>query len=264
MRRILFFLLSTVLFCGAVQGYVIFIDAPDELRAGAPLLVTGNTTFPTGAQFDIIRYRTQFTTPEEIARRMIAVDESKEFDATFPTTGLQAGKYKVEVRFLQDPGSKLGSDSVTLQLVNIIDRSGEIVLTTPREQVLPEALLIEGYIPNLGVATITLKISGPGGFSLPDQYVRTTTKPGKIDGWFSYRVPVTEPGNYYVEIYDRGGFMATIRYAVEAPAPVTTPAGTDSSSEEPSPTSPTTTPFPLAALAAGIAGVAIICAGRQE
>ena len=133
-------------------------------------------------------------------------------------------------------------------------------MTAPVNQALPDALLIEGYIPNLGVATITLKISGRGGFSLPDQYIRTTTKPGKTDGWFSYQAPVTEPGNYYVEIHDRDGFMTTIRYTVEAPAPVTTTlAGPDGPSEEPSPSSPMDTSFPLAALAAGIAGAAIIC-----
>jgi hypothetical protein len=265
MRRVIFFLLSIALLCGAVQGYVLYIGAPDELRAGAPLLVSGNTTFPAGTQFDIILYKLQFTTPQEIGRRMIVVDESKAFDASFPTTGLEAGQYKVEVKFLKDPGSKLGSDSVILQQVEIIDRSGEIFLTAPRDQVLGEALFIEGYIPDLGVATITLRMSGPGGFSLPDQYVRTTTQPGKIDGWFSYRVPVTEPGNYYVEVYDQQGFMTTIKYAVVRPVPATTvQAGTENESGEPQPTSPSAVPFPLAALAAGLAGAAVIFAVRRR
>ena len=262
MRHILFFLLSIALLCGSVQGYILYIGAPEELRAGAPLLVSGSTTFPAGTQFDIVLYKLQFTTPQEIARRMIVVDESKDFDASFPTTGLEAGQYKVEVQFLKDPGSKLGSDSVTLQQVEIIDRSDEIFLTAPRDQVLGEALLIDGYIPNLGVATITLRISGPAGFSLPDQYVRTTTQPGKIDGWFTYKVPVTEPGNYYVEIYDQQGFMTTVKYAVERPAPLTSvPVGTGPASEEPLQTNPSAIPFPLAALAAGLVGAALICAG---
>lgn len=264
MRRILFFLLSMALCCSAVQGYVLFIEAPGELRAGAPLLVSGTTTFPAGTQFDLVFYKLQFTTPEEIGRRMIVVDESKKFDASFPTTGLEAGQYKVEVQFLREPGSKLGSDSVTLQLVEIIDRSGEIFLTAPRDQVLGEALLIEGYIPDAGIATITLRISGPGGFSLPDQYVRTTTQPGRIDGHFSYNLPVTDPGNYYVEIYDRDGFMTTVKYAVERPAPATTPAGTEPPAPEPSPTGPSAIPFPLAALAAGLAAAALLCAAGRR
>ncbi len=251
MRRILFSLLSAVLVCGVVQGYVLFLDAPGEIRAGTPLMVNGTTTFPVGTQFDIVLYKLQFTAPEELARRMIIIDESKDFDATFPTTGLQAGRYKVEIQFLEDPGSKLGSDSVTLKQVEIIDRSGEIFLTAPLDQILGQALLIEGYIPKIGVATITLKISGPDGFSLPPQNIRTTTKSGGIDGYFSYSIPVEVPGNYYVEIYDREGFMATMKYSVERPVPATsglpgseTPVGT-----------PVTTrglPFPLAGIAAGL------------
>jgi hypothetical protein len=251
MRRILFFLLSAVLACGVVQGYVLFIDAPGEIRAGMPLLVNGTTTFPVGTQFDIVLYKIQFTTPEEIARRMIIVDESKVFDATFPTTGLQAGRYKVEIQFLQDPGSKLGSDSVTLKLVEIIDRSGEIFLTAPGDQTLGQALLIAGYIPDLGVATITLKISGPDGFSLPPQNIRTTTKPGGIDGYFSYFIPVDVPGNYYVEIYDREGFMATMKYSVERPAPATSGLP-DSGTPVVTPISTRGLPFPLAGIAAGL------------
>ncbi len=251
MRRILFFLLSAALFIGVVQGYVLFIDAPGEIRAGAPLMVNGTTTFPVGTQFDIVLYKLQFTAPEELARRMIIVDESKYFDATFPTTGLQAGRYKVEIEFLEDPGSKLGSDSVTLKEVEVIDRSGEIFLTAPREQALGQALLIEGSIQNLGVATITLKISGPDSFALPPQYIRTTTRLGGIDGYFSYSVPVEVPGNYYVEIYDREGFMATVKYSVERPVPATSSLP---GSETPA-VPPVTTrglPFPLAGIAAGL------------
>ena len=248
MRRILFSLLSLVLFCGVVQGYVLVLDAPTEIQAGVPLMVNGTTTFPVGTQFDIVFYKIQFTAPEELARRMIIVDESKAFDASFPTTGLEAGQYKVETQFLQDPGSKLGSDSITLKQVEIIDRSGEFFLTAPRDQTLGQALVIEGYITDLGVATITLKISGPDGFSLPPQNIRTTTKPGKIDGYFSYTIPVEEPGNYYVEIYDQEGFMATIKYSVERPVPVTSETMTAAATL----TLARGLPFPLAGFAAGL------------
>jgi len=251
MRRILFSLLSAVLVCGVVQGYVLFLDAPEDIRAGVPLMVNGTTTFPVGTQFDIVLYKLQFTAPEELARRMIIVDDSKEFDATFTTTGLQAGRYKVEIQFLEEPGSKLGSDSVTLKQVEIIDRSGEIILTAPLDQTLGQALLIEGYIPKIGVATITLKISGPDGFSLPPQNIRTTTRPGGTDGYFSYSLPLELPGNYYVEIYDREGFMATMKYSIERPVPA---ASGQSGSEIPAvtPISTPGLPFPLAGMAAGL------------
>lgn len=261
MRRILFFLLSAVLVCGVVQGYVLFLDAPRDIRAGAPLMVNGTTSFPVGTQFDIVLYKLQFTAPEVISRRMITVDESRDFDATFSTTGLEAGRYKIEIEFLENPGTKLGSDSVTVRQVEIIDRSGEIFLTAPKEQVLGQALLVEGYIPNLGVATITLKISGPDGFSLPPQTVRTTTRPGGIDGYFSYFVAVEEPGNYYVEMHDRQGFMATIKYAVERPAPATPEV-----SETPvmTPVSTRGLPLPLAGIAAGVMIATVFAVRKRE
>ncbi len=107
-KRFIVLLLSLALLIGAVQAYVVTIEAPPEIQAGAPLEVTGTTTFPAGTQFDIILYRTQFTTPEVVDRRMIVVDETKEFDASFPTTALPAGKYKLEVQFLEDQGRKPG------------------------------------------------------------------------------------------------------------------------------------------------------------
>jgi hypothetical protein len=246
MRIILFLLLAFILLCGAADAYILVIDAPDELQTGAPLLVSGNTTFPAGTQFDIILYKLQFTTPEEIGRRIIVVDTSKTFTAAFATTSLSPGQYKLEVQFIDTLAStKLGSGSSTVKVVNLVDRSDEIYLATSLNQTLPDALLIQGYIPDLGVSTITMKISGPEGFSLPDQYVRTTTELGKNDGLFSKKVNVTVPGNYYINFYDQKGFITQVIYSVTLPPEaVSTPEVT----EEPTP-APIATPglsFPLA------------------
>jgi hypothetical protein len=261
-KRIILATLSLALLFGAVQAYVITIDAPAELQAGAPLEVNGTTTFPAGTQFDIILYRTQFTTPELVDRRMIVVDESKTFDASFPTTNLPAGQYKVEVQFLQDPGSSLGSSSVTLRLVNLIDRSGEIVLTVPKDQSLDEALVVKGYIPDIGVATITLKIDGPKGYSLPDQNIRTTTTLGSKDGYFSKKVDVTEPGNYYVNVYDSKGFITQLRYSVtvspEVTATIPEMTGMPATTLPPSPG----LPVPVAGMIAGLAAAAAVAARK--
>ncbi|MDD1706377.1 MAG: hypothetical protein LUQ12_04990 [Methanoregulaceae archaeon] len=263
-KRIIPALLFLALLVGAVQAYVIAIDAPEEIQAGAPLEVTGTTTFPAGTQFDIILYRTQFTTPELVDRRMIVVDESKTFDASFPTTSLPAGQYKVEIQFLQDPGSSLGSSSVTIRLVNLIDRSGEIVLTVPKDQSLDEALVIEGYIPEIGIATITLKIDGPKGYSLPEQNIRTTTTLGSKNGYFSKRVNVTEPGNYYVNVNDSKGFIAQLRYSV-----TDSPVVTETTTETPGVTGTTLPaspglPVPVAGMIAGLIIAAALVAWKRK
>lgn len=238
------------LLCGGVQAYVISFDAPAELRAGVPLEVTGTTNFPDGTQFDIILYKAQFTTPAVVGRRMIIVDAEKDFSASFPTTDLEAGPYKIEIKFLKDPGSSLGSSSVTMRQVTLIDRSGEIVLTASRDQTIDEALLVAGYIPNLGVATITLQIDGPRGFTLHDRHVRTTTTLAGKDGYFSEKIVVTDPGNYYVSVYDAKGFISQIRYSVTSGpvVPATTipeETGTPEPGEDATPSIPLTPSLPL-------------------
>jgi len=259
MRSAVFFLLGLLVLAGSVNAYVLTISAPSEIRAGAPLEVVGNTTFPVGTQFDLVIYRLQPTTPAEVTRTIIIVDDSKSFQASFPTTGMEAGDYKVEARFLTDPGSKLGSDSVTLRVFRITDRSGEIVLTVPTDQVLGEALRVEGYIPKAGVTTITLKVSGPQGAVLPPQDIRTTTRTGRDEGYFMKMFPVSERGNYYVDFYDVKGFMTTVKFMVNAPPPgteeVVTPGATASPTES---AIPTRTPFPVAGCCAALIGAGLI------
>jgi hypothetical protein len=262
MKRILLALLAFIFLCGAANAYMLVIDAPDELQAGVPLLVTGNTTFPSGTQFDIILYKVQFTTPEEVARRVIIVDPSKTFSASFATTSLSPGQYKVEVEFVDTLAStKLGSGSTTVRVVDLVDRSNEIFLTVPANQTLPDALRIEGYIPGFGVATLTMDISGPGGLSLQDQYVRTSTELGKDAGIFAKKVNVTEPGNYYVNFYDRKGFITQVVYSVTSPGPATpTPEVTGQAT--PVPIVTPVIPFPMIGLFGGLVVVGLLAMRR--
>jgi len=271
MKRILVCLLAVTLLCSAVQAYIITFDAPAELRAGVPIEVTGTTNFPDGTQFDLVLYRAQTTTPVVIDRRMIIVDPAKSFSASFPTSNLPAGAYKIEIQFLKDPGSSLGSSSVIMRQVNLIDRSGEIVLKAPVDQTLGEALLIEGYIPNIGVATITLRVDGPKGFTLPDRNIRTTTTLAGKDGHFSEKIAVTEPGNYYVSFSDAKGFITQIRYPVTSASPVTATAtpeetGTGGPGGEETPAIPATPIIPLAPIViiGSLAAAAAIVAWKRQ
>ena len=56
--RIIPALLFLALLSGAAQAYIVTFDAPAENLAGAPIEVTGSTTFPAGTQFDLILYKT--------------------------------------------------------------------------------------------------------------------------------------------------------------------------------------------------------------
>jgi len=255
-------ILLFLLVAGA-QAYLITIDTPAEVQAGAPLVVTGTTTFPAGTLIDIVLYPTEFSVPSEIARRTVVVDETKSFIVTFPTTDLQAGQYKVEAQVAPDLTSSLGSGSVLWKLVQVIDRSKEIILTVPKDQNIRDALMIEGNIVNSGVTTIRLEIAGPKDFTIPPVNIRTTTQMGQKDGHFSTKVNVTDPGNYYVSFYDPKGFMATIKFSVfenEVNPPTTMVTSTVPE------TSPGTTRAPLGLLVvlAGIGAALLVLLVRRR
>jgi hypothetical protein len=256
MKRIALVAILALLLVGGAQAYLVTIDAPEKVQAGAPLVVTGTTTFPAGTLIDIVLYPSEFTVPSEIARQTVVVDETKTFLVTVPTTDLQAGQYKVEAQLSPDLTSSLGSSSVLWKLVQVVDRSNEIVLKVPKDQSISEALMIEGYLVDSGVTTVRLEISGPNNFEVPSINIRTTTQMGQKDGYFSTKVNVTDPGNYYVSFYDPKGFMATIKFSVFE-AQVTTPPTTVATTVPE--TTPVTTKAPLSGLAvlAGI-GAAVV------
>jgi hypothetical protein len=245
------------------QAYLVTIDTPAEVRAGAPLVVTGTTTFPVGTLIDIVLYPTEFAVPSEIARRTIIVDETKAFTVTFPTTDLQAGQYKVEVQVAPDLTGSLGSGSVLWKLVRIIDRSNEIVLTVHKDQNIQEALMIEGYLVDSGVTTLTLEITGPKDFAIPPVNIRTTTQMGQKDGQFSTKVNVVDPGNYYVSFYDPKGFMATIKFSVFEPEVTTRTSVATTAVPE---TSPGSTSIPLGGLVvlAGIGAAVLVLLAKRN
>jgi hypothetical protein len=245
MKRIALVAILALLLVGGAQAYLVTIDAPAKVQAGAPLVVTGTTTFPAGTLIDIVLYPTEFTVPSEIARQTVVVDETKTFLVTFPTTDLQAGQYKVEAQLAPDLTSSLGSSSVLWKLVQVVDRSNEIVLTVPKDQSIREALMIEGYLENSGVTTVRLEISGPNNFSVPPINIRTTTQMGQKDGYFSTKVNVVDPGNYYVSFYDPKGFMATIKFSVFEAQVTTLPTTLATTVPE---STPVTTKAPLGGL----------------
>lgn len=267
MKRAVFSLLCILCVVQGVLAYELTIQAPKEVRAGVPVEVTGNTTFQVGTEFDLVLYRIQTTMPEPVFEKTVVVGESKAFEVTFPTMGLSPGEYKVEVRFRSDPGSKLSSGSVTTRTITITDRSGEIVITSAKDQVIGEALRIEGYVPGGGVVTLTMKVTGPQGAVIPPEDIRTTTVLGKDDGFFNRMIPVSEKGNYYVDFSDVKGYITTVKFTVSEPGGTQVPSieitkGTITDS--PSPTAPAVSSYPVAGVIAGLILIALVFCGRKE
>jgi len=257
MRYLVFFLVMSAGLVAGVCGYILTIDAPEKVQAGVPLLVTGSTTFPAGTEFDLVLYRLIQPVPETIERRIVIVDETKTFSESFSTLGLVPDQYKVEVAFPTDRSTSLGSGSTTLKIFTIVDRADEIVLTVPTEQSVGEALVIRGYIQDIGVATINIKITGPSGFTAPALDIRTTTMPGRTDGQFTRTVEVTDPGNYYVTFSDARGHMATIKFTVASPPTATETTATPTENATGTPPA-TIAPFPLVGMVLGLSAAAAL------
>jgi hypothetical protein len=213
--------LVLILLCvSGAQAYVLTISAPETLQAGAPLVVTGNTTFPVGTQFTMVFSFSQITT-SEVSRRIVVVGDTKSFIVPFETTGLPGGQYKVEAELTRDLESKLSSGSVTSRVVQLIDRSGEVHITSPLNQTLGDALFIEAYISDAGEKAIEIGVTGPNGLVFGPRYISTTTQPGKTDGYIVKRVAVTDIGNYYVQFADAEGYIGTYKFTVSEPIPAT-------------------------------------------
>lgn len=221
MRIIGLSLVLILLFVPAAQAYVLTISAPETLQAGAPLVVTGSTTFPIGTQFNMVFSFSQITT-SEVSRRIVVIGETKSFTVPFETTGLPGGQYKVEAVLTPDMDSKLSSGSVTSRVVQLIDRSAEVRITSPLNQTLGDALFIEAYLPDAGEKAIEIGVTGPNGPVFGPRYISTTTQPGKTDGYIVKRVAVTDTGNYYVQFSDAKGYIGTYKFTVSEAVPVTT------------------------------------------
>ena len=124
MKKIVLLVMGILFLAGVTSAYQVDINAPETLAVGKPLIVNGTTTFGIGTPIDVVLYY-QLTTTTEIKRKIVYVQSDYTFRAVFDTTGLKTGMYKVEV-----PTSGMG-DSITMRVVNLIDRSDDIQMNSP-------------------------------------------------------------------------------------------------------------------------------------
>jgi hypothetical protein len=240
MKKIaLIVLLAMVCLVGVASAYVLSIECPAKIPVGAPLPVTGTTTLPVGTTFDLI-FSSSGQTSNKISSIAVTVGDDKGFSTTFETTGQKGGMYKVEAIPRGDYSDKLSSDSTTIKVVELVDRSDLLHITSPTNQVVPNALLVEGYLSKAGSTGVKLDVIGPLGKVFGPAYIATTTRGGNEDGYFSQYIPVSEAGNYNARFSDSTGYIGEVVFGVkvtETPVPVVTSEGTLLFT--PTPTTPT-------------------------
>jgi hypothetical protein len=193
---------------------------------------------------------------------------------SFDTKGLSGGQYKVEVRFSGSEEGKLSSDSVTLQVPELIDRSGDITITSPLYQPFNEALRIEGSVTKLGNKGVEIEIRGRDGVVFGPQYISTRIDFRSGAGVFTQKVAVTQPGTYNVYFKDEDGYIGVKTFTVLASVsrvPASVPATTLPVTDPPTTVTlllPTTTQSPLSVfsliLALSITGLLFVTITKRH
>jgi hypothetical protein len=196
MKKIVLLVMGLLFLFGFASAYQVNIDAPDSLSVGKPLIVTGMTTFGIGTPIDVVLYY-QLTTTTEIKRKIVYVQSDYTFRAVFDTTGLKTGMYKVEV-----PTNGQG-DSISMRVVNLIDRSDDIQLSSATIQNFNGKIAIAGAIKGDENSGVQIEVIGPDNLVVfGPRFVNTNYL-----GNFVTEVPITGPGEYEVSFTDARGYV---------------------------------------------------------
>jgi hypothetical protein len=198
MKKIVLLMIGLLFLSGTVSAYKVYIDAPDSLAVGKPLVVTGTTTIGVGTTIDVVLYH-QMTTTSQVKRLPVTVQSDKTFKAIFDTTGLKPGVYKVEV---PSPGS---GDSISMRLVTLYDRSDEITMTYPLNQSFTGKIYITGEIKGLEDSGVQIEVIDPYGLVVfGPQYINTDN-----NAHFAAEIPIALPGTYEVSFIDSKGYIGS-------------------------------------------------------
>jgi hypothetical protein len=250
MKKIILIALCMMCIVGTASAYQLYLSCPESVQVGIPLKCSIDSNFPAGTTFDVVMYQSGYTaTP--VKGQSVTIQENQPTQySILDTKGLPGGQYKVEIQFIGPDEGRLSSDSVTLQLPVIIDRSGEITITSPLTQPLAEALRIEGYITKIGNEGVQIEVRGPDGTVFGPEWIGTTLLIQSGAGEFTKKVFVTKPGEYDVYFKDVKGYIGvktfTVTAATQVPTTVRTTATVTSRPPTTVPTPlPTTTKSPL-------------------
>ena len=222
------------------------MEVPAEINVGQTLKVMGNSTLPAGTSFDLVMYYSQYTSTE-IERRTVTLQDynNKTFVIPFTTRGLKGGLYRIEMQSDSRIEERLSSDSVTQRLVNVVDRTGEITITSPLTQDIKDALRIEGSIAKLGNDGVKLEVRGPEGPVFGPTWIETKREMKLGAGEYTKTINVNVPGDYDVHFTDAKGYIGVVTFHVTAPTPTPTPTQIPTLTQIATQIPTTSTPTPI-------------------
>jgi hypothetical protein len=218
MKKILFMALFLMCIVGSASAYTLYLSCPETVQVGLPLKCSIDSNFPAGTTFDVVVYQSGYTaTP--LKRQSVTIQEGKATQyQLFDTKGLPGGQYKVEIQFIGPDEGRLSTDSVTLQLPRLLDRSNEITITSPMTQTSDEPLRIEGSVTKVGNEGVQIEVTGPDGVIYGPQWIGTKELIQSGAGEFTQQVSVSKPGDYEVSFRDSKGYIGVKTFKVISPA----------------------------------------------
>ena len=250
MKRILLIALFLMCTVGTASAYGLYMTCPDSVQAGVPLKCSIDSDFPAGTTFNLVLYQSAYTATQ-IRKQSVTIQDTHNTQyVVFDTQGLPGGTYKAEIQFNGADEPRLRSDSKTLQLITIIDRSGDIEITSPVTQDLQDALRIEGNIKNGGNNGIEIEVSGPDGRIFGPQWIQTKADIRNNAGVFTQKVDAASGGDYTVDFSDTKGFVGEKTFTVVAPTTQPTAVATTAATAVKTPSRIATTvptPWPTTA-----------------
>lgn len=235
-KRIIVLFTACLCLIGVAAAYYVNISVPSSVILGDVIQLTGESNLPAGHS-TTVTFSVGGAYPRVIAQKIVTIQSGGKFSTTFETKGLEAGRYKVEI---QESGSyTYGSGSRTWRFIDVIDRSGELRLTSPMQQEFDGSLEIAGTIEAVKDEGIELSVQRGVVSVFGPEFIPTRA------GAFSSSVEIDESGTYQIQLKDRSGYRWS--FEVEVPAPAT-PTPTPEVTFTPLPTTPpptTATPTPV-------------------
>ncbi|HTY52271.1 MAG TPA: hypothetical protein VMB35_03665 [Methanomicrobiales archaeon] len=217
MKRIAWILLAGIFLVGAAQAAYVEMNAPDKITVGQTLEVSGSSlgTLKPGFSTDLIFYKMAFT-KTEVARTRIVVQEGGVFSASFSTSGLEAGNYLLELVDPQPGGvDAFGGESKLQKQVTLIDRQGEITITSPVTQSFTGILSIRGSVSTAGNNGTQLRVDHNGMTIYGPLYIAT------LNNAFSTQIEITDGGTYTAFFSDYRSYIGSAQFTVLQPVSTT-------------------------------------------
>ena len=224
MKKILLIALLLLCIVGTASAYNIYLKCPESVPAGTPIKCTLDSSFPAGTTFNLALYRSEYTATKIQSQAVtVQADHNTQY-LVIDTTGLPGGQYKVELQYTSDITPS--SDSNSLQLITIVDRSANIEITSPVSQNIDDALRIEGDIVKGGNDGVEIEVSGPDGRIFGPQWIQTKSDLRTGAGVFTQKVSVNSGGEYKVDFTDAKGYIGEKAFTVVTPTTAPTAVAT--------------------------------------